>query len=178
MHVHGLGRHRVREDKPMRVQCQPRRELPEGLVAVKVVAQHGGADGLEMHANLMEPARERACLEHGGFAGFTQHAPGGDGGLSGRGDAGEFLLAAARLGFEDRLPDDAIGAGGRLVANRPVELADFSFLELRSEMVICTRPQRDDEQAGSLFVEAVEQAEVARGAEVLELLAVFLKTGR
>ena len=149
------------------------------LFAVDRIAEDGGADVVHVDANLVGAAGVEMAKDEGGFRGGIggEGFVIGDRGLSGwRGDDGHFLAVygvAADVG-EDRvffLGRDAVGDG-------EVELFHGGSLgKLGGEGLVGGVGFRDDEAAGGILVEAVDDAGTLDPADAGELAFAVVEEG-
>jgi len=170
----------------LRFESGVRRRRVKGVAQdVAVEKEHVGAD-LVKAAGFDGEMEERGGVGGGLAGGAWGFADGkdagedsinGDGFLALAGDDG-FLEGAVGMGvgvgdldFLEAGLDDALRGRGDAGGEGEVFLVDAAVLEIAAELVVGVWRFGDDEEAGGVFVEAVEEAEVAAGAEVLEEFA-------
>lgn len=173
-----LSGHGVIEGKLPRVEQQARgRKLV--LFPVNGIAEDGGAYVVHVDADLVGAAGVEVAEDEGGFRGGIggERFVIGDGGLAGgRGDHGHFLAVhgvAADVGENGVLflRRDAVGDG-------EVELFHGGALrKLGGERLVGGIGFRDDEAAGGVFVESVNDAGALDAADAGELAFAVVEQG-
>lgn len=173
-----LSGHRVIEGKLPRMEQQARcRELM--LFPVNGIAKDGGADVVHVDANLVGAAGVEMAKDEGGFRGGIggERLVIGNRGLAGRrGDHGHFLAVhrvAADVG-EDRV----LFLGRYTVGDGEVELFHGGALgKLGGEGLVGGVGFRDDEAAGGVLVESVDDAGALDAADAGELAFAVVEQG-
>lgn len=148
-----------------------------GEGVVEGVDEQGEADGLEVDADLVGFAGLGEAAEEGGAFELPFDFPGGQGGASMAGDAHAELVGGVRA---DGGVDGAGGAAGASFDEGEVLLLDGVVLELVGEVALGGGVEGEEQDAGGVLVEAVDDADAGvggAGAGEAELLGEELEDG-